>query len=129
MYTASLREYADPVVNMLDRGRRMFQKRLFRTACIEKDGMYLKDLTLIDHDLSRVSLLDNSAVSFILNPGIYALHIFFDASQYIFEDNGIFIDSWLDDKKDTCLLDLLPFLDALRFTEDVRSILSLRTFV
>lgn len=69
VYTASLREYADPVVNMLERGRRMFERRLFRNACIEKDGMYLKDLSLIDPDLSRVSLLDNSAVSFVLHPG------------------------------------------------------------
>ncbi len=69
IYTASLREYADPVVNMLDRGRRIFVKRLFRTACMEKDGMYMKDLTLADPDLSQVFLLDNSAISFILNPG------------------------------------------------------------
>ena len=89
----------------------MFQKRLFRNACIEKDGLYLKDLSLIDQDLSRICLLDNSAISFILNP-----------------ENGIFIDSWLGDKKDTGLLDLLPFLDALRFVDDVRSVLSLRTF-
>jgi CTD nuclear envelope phosphatase 1 len=40
----------------------------------------------------------------------------------------VFIDSWYEDKKDTALLDLLPFLDALRFVEDVRSILSLRAF-
>lgn len=111
IYTASLREYADPVVNMLDKGHRVFQKRLFRNACIEKDGLYLKDLSLIDQDLSRICLLDNSAISFILNP-----------------ENGIFIDSWLGDKKDTGLLDLLPFLDALRFVDDVRSVLSLRTF-
>lgn len=75
IYTASLREYADPVVNMLDRGRRLFPKRLFRTACLEKDGMYLKDLALVDGDLSRVFLLDNSAISFILNPGTVLLSV------------------------------------------------------
>lgn len=43
-------------------------------------------------------------------------------------DNGILIDGWVEDKRDTALLDLLPFLDALRFVDDVRSILSLRIF-
>ena len=32
IYTASLREYAEPVVNWLDRGRGLFKKRLFRTV-------------------------------------------------------------------------------------------------
>lgn len=85
--------------------------------------MYLKDLTLVDQDLSRVFLLDNSAISFILNPGNT------DSSFLILLlENGIFIDGWVDDKKDSALLDLLPFLDALRFVEDVRSILSFRAF-
>lgn len=32
IYTASLKEYAEPVVNWLDRGRGLFKKRLFRTV-------------------------------------------------------------------------------------------------
>jgi len=111
IYTASLREYADPVVNWLDAGRGLFKKRLFRSACIESaPGVHVKNLCLVDGgDLSRVCLLDNSPVSFALHP-----------------HNGIPIESWTHDRSDTGLLDLLPFLDALRFVDDVRSILSLR---
>lgn len=109
IYTASLKEYADPVISWLDRGRRVFRKRLFRSACVERDGVYLKDLTLVDSDLARVALVDNSPASFLVHP-----------------DNAIPIEGWINDRKDTGLLDLLPFLDALRFVEDVRSILSLR---
>jgi len=69
IYTASLKEYADPVVNWLDRGQKLFRKRLFRNACIEKNGMYLKDLSLVDPDLSRVCLVDNSPISFVIHPG------------------------------------------------------------
>jgi TFIIF-interacting CTD phosphatase-like protein len=43
-------------------------------------------------------------------------------------ENGIAIEGWINDPHDEALLDLLPFLDALRFTEDVRSILSLATY-
>uniref|UniRef100_A0A8R1ILB6 FCP1 homology domain-containing protein n=1 Tax=Caenorhabditis japonica TaxID=281687 RepID=A0A8R1ILB6_CAEJA len=39
-------------------------------------------------------------------------------------NNAIPIASWFSDPNDTCLLNLLPFLDALRFTSDVRSVLS-----
>ncbi|KAF0991576.1 hypothetical protein HZS_3991 [Henneguya salminicola] len=37
-------------------------------------------------------------------------------------ENVVPIDSWLGDNNDTGLLDILPFLDALRFTSDIRSI-------
>ena len=39
-------------------------------------------------------------------------------------DNAIPVKSWFNDPHDTALLDLLPMLDALRFSNDVRSILS-----
>lgn len=41
-----------------------------------------------------------------------------------FSDNAIPIKSWFSDPLDTALLSLLPVLDALRFTHDVRSVLS-----
>ncbi|KAG0210265.1 Nuclear envelope morphology protein 1 [Mortierella sp. NVP41] len=110
IFTASMAEYADPVIDWLDQSRTLFDKRYFRQACFLRNGSYLKDLTVIDPDLSSVCLLDNSPMSYSLN-----------------KENGIPIDSWIDDPNDEALLDLLPFLDALRFTEDVRSVLSLRT--
>ena len=39
-------------------------------------------------------------------------------------DNAIPITSWFSDATDTALLCLLPLLDALRFCNDVRSVLS-----
>lgn len=35
------------------------------------------------------------------------------------------VKSWFFDPTDTCLLALLPFLDALRFCRDVRSVLGM----
>ncbi|KAG9327836.1 hypothetical protein KVV02_000282 [Mortierella alpina] len=110
IFTASMAEYADPVIDWLDQNRTLFDRRYFRQACFFRNGSYLKDLTVIDPDLSSVCLLDNSPLSYSLN-----------------KENGIPIDSWIDNPNDEALLDLLPFLDALRFTEDVRSVLSLRT--
>lgn len=112
VYTASVREYADPVIDLIDNNRRYFKNRLFRSSCPQAQGQYFKDLSLVDSDLSKVCLLDNSAASFALYP-----------------DNAIPIESWRDDGNDEALLELLPFLDALRFVEDVRSILSLRRLI
>ncbi|RKO97834.1 hypothetical protein CXG81DRAFT_14814 [Caulochytrium protostelioides] len=110
IFTASMPEYADPVIDWLDKGRTMVQRRMFRNACTLHNGTYVKDLEQINSDLSQICLLDNSPISYALQ-----------------QDNGIPIDDWTQDPNDEALLDLLPFLEALRFTDDVRSILSLRT--
>jgi len=42
--------------------------------------------------------------------------------------NGIPIEGWTHDPFDEALLDLLPILDSLRFTNDVRRVLGIRGF-
>lgn len=69
IFTASMAEYADPVIDWLDQNRTLFDKRYFRQACYFKNGSYLKDLTVIEPDLSSVCLLDNSPISYSLNKG------------------------------------------------------------
>lgn len=61
--------------------------------------------------LKHAFILDNSPSSFNLQP-----------------DNGLPIKEWICDLEDTCLLDMLSVLDALRHVEDVRNILSCRSF-
>ncbi|KAK4055393.1 Nuclear envelope morphology protein 1 [Microbotryomycetes sp. JL221] len=114
IFTASLPEYADPVIDWLDGGdgrAGMVGGRLFRSDCVHANGAYVKDLTVVDTDLSRVCLVDNSPVSYAIN-----------------QANGIPIEGWINDPNDECLLDLLPMLDSLRFTNDVRRVLGLRGF-
>ncbi|CAD6891806.1 unnamed protein product [Tilletia controversa] len=111
VYTASVQEYANPVIDWLDQGRGLISGRLFRDACIFSNGTYLKNLSIVDSDLSRVCLVDNSPASYLINPA-----------------NGIPIEGWTHDPNDEALLDLLPVLDSLRFAQDVRHILGLRGF-
>nr|NP_001285516.1 dullard, isoform C [Drosophila melanogaster]AHN59986.1 dullard, isoform C [Drosophila melanogaster] len=61
----------------------------------------------VDYFLDVIFIIDNS-------PGAYRC----------FPNNAIPIKSWFSDPMDTALLSLLPMLDALRFTNDVRSVLS-----
>ncbi|KAI8928527.1 NLI interacting factor-like phosphatase-domain-containing protein [Entophlyctis helioformis] len=109
IFTASMPEYADPVIDWLDANRTIISKRYFRQSCTPRNGTFMKNLEIVESDLSQVALVDNSPFSYALN-----------------QDNGIPIDTWIDDPNDEALLDLLPFLDALRFADDVRSVLSLR---
>ncbi|KDN43332.1 NIF-domain-containing protein [Tilletiaria anomala UBC 951] len=109
IFTASVQEYADPVIDWLDQGRGLITGRFFRDACTYQNGSYLKDLAIVDSDLSKVCLVDNSPASYHLNPS-----------------NGIPIEGWTHDPKDEALLDLLPVLDSLRFSSDVRHILGVR---
>ncbi|KAJ2781937.1 Nuclear envelope morphology protein 1 [Coemansia javaensis] len=110
VFTASLAEYADPVIDLLDAQDKYISARLFRESCVPYDSSYAKNLAAVSPDLSQVVLVDNSPLSYFINP-----------------TNGIPIQPWVNgDPKDEALLDLLPLLDALRFTDDVRSVLSLR---
>ncbi|KAG8862242.1 Nuclear envelope morphology protein 1 [Tulasnella sp. 330] len=112
IFTASMQEYADPVIDWLDAGRGILAKRFFRESCTQlSNGSYSKDLTIVEGDLARVALLDNSPVSYSTFPA-----------------NGIPIEGWTSDPHDEALLDLLPFLDSLRFTSDVRRVLGIRGF-
>lgn len=62
--------------------------------------------------------------------GIFFLSFFFVGVKkkliFFFSENGIALPTWISNPNDESLLDLLPFLDALRFTADVRSVLRLQ---
>ena len=63
-------EYADPVIDWLDGGRGLFAKRLYREqCCLTQPGSYVKDLSLVEPDLSRVCFMDNSPISYMWNKG------------------------------------------------------------
>lgn len=88
---------------------------------------------MVDADLSRVCLVDNSPASYAINQGTSSSSYVLLAQPLICDShiiiaNGIPIEGWINDPYDECLLDLLPMLDSLRFTSDVRRVLGLRGF-
>ncbi|KAI8500202.1 PREDICTED: CTD nuclear envelope phosphatase 1-like [Branchiostoma belcheri] len=107
IFTASMEIYGAAVADKLDNTKGILKRRYYRQHCTLEYGSYTKDLSSVHNDLSSVIILDNS-------PGAYRSY----------PDNAIPIKSWFADPSDTCLLSLLPMLDALRFTADVRSVLS-----
>lgn len=107
VFTASMEIYGAAVADKLDNDRNILRRRYYRQHCRFEYGSYTKSLVEINEDLSSVFILDNSPIAY----------------KY-YEDNAIPIKSWFSDPTDTTLLSLLPMLDALRFCNDVRSVLS-----
>jgi len=110
IFTASLSPYANPLIDKFDSKKRI-KRRLFRQSCIHKgSGQYVKDLSVVDPDMSQVMIVDNSPLSYSLN-----------------KENGIGIRDWCgDDYNDKALLELLPFLEILRYVSDVRAVLGIK---
>ncbi|KAK6049175.1 Dullard-like phosphatase domain protein [Cooperia oncophora] len=119
VFTASMEVYGTHVADKLDNGRGILNRRYFRQHCTMDYGGYTKDLSAIHQDLSSIFILDNSPRSLQKVSSMITWY-----QEVAIAENAIPIPSWFSDPSDTCLLNLLPFLDALRFTSDVRSILS-----
>lgn len=104
VFTASQKVYANELLDRIDPDGKYIRHRMFRESCLLVEGNYLKDLSVLDRDLSSSVLVDNS-------PHAFGYQV----------DNGIPIESWFDDVHDTELLKLERFLRTLHGVDDVRT--------
>ncbi|KAM5352606.1 hypothetical protein ACJ41O_005328 [Fusarium nematophilum] len=109
VFTASVQEYADPVIDWLETERKFFSARYYRQHCTFRQGAFIKDLSAVESDLSKVMILDNSPLSYLFH-----------------QDNAIPIQGWINDPTDTDLMHLVPLLEGLQYVHDVRALLALR---
>lgn len=104
IYTASLAEYADPVIQLIDQ-HHVVSARLFRNNCSFFNGIYVKDLAQLNRNLKDIIIIDNSEQSFLFQP-----------------ENAILIKNFFDDMEDAELFGLMPFLEFLSKSYDVRNV-------
>ncbi|KAK4162637.1 NLI interacting factor-like phosphatase-domain-containing protein [Cladorrhinum sp. PSN259] len=109
VFTASVQEYADPVIDWLEADRKYFSARYYRQHCTFRHGAFIKDLSSVEPDLSKVMILDNSPLSYMFH-----------------QDNAIPIQGWISDPTDSDLMYLIPFLEGMQYVSDVRALLALR---
>ena len=108
IFTASVKEYADAVIDFLDPNKNLIEFRLYRNNCINiNDKFFIKDLRIIQGvDIKDIILLDNSIYSF--------------TSQL---NNGILVNSFFNDKNDIELFNVYEYLiNYLLKADDVRTI-------
>ena len=106
IFTASVPEYADAVINFLDPENKYIKFRLYRNNCINVgDLVRVKNLRILKNiPLKDIILVDNNMYSF--------------APQL---DNGILINSFFCDKKDDELDNVLSYLiEFILPADDVR---------
>ena len=105
VFTAGVKDYADPILDQLDLKNEYFKKRLYRTDCIQVHDYFIKDLDIfLDREKKDIIIVDNSIMSFA-----------FDL------DNGVPINSYLGTEEDDReLLYLISFLEEAFYQDDVR---------
>ena len=91
IFTASTKIYADSILDAIEIQRgKYFNYRLYREHCSIIDNDYIKDISLIGRDISKVIIVDNMQQNFRLQ-----------------KNNGILISSfWGEDNNDKALLKL-----------------------
>ena len=108
IFTASVKEYADAVISFLDPENKLIKFRLYRNNCINfNDSFSVKDLRILKNvDMKSIVLLDNSMYSF--------------AAQI---NNGILINTFINDKTDNELFNALEYLkNYILPAKDVREV-------
>ena len=96
IFTASLSQYANPVLDFIDK-KNICKFRLFREhCCCFCNGFansFIKDLKKLDRDMKSLIIIDNNPKSFMLN-----------------KENGIPIKTWVEDLNDRELFKLIPYM-------------------
>ena len=94
IFTAGTQEYADPIIDIIEKEKKIFYKRLYRQHTVVIDNIFVKDLTKLGRELSKIIIVDNMPQNFCLQ-----------------KENGIFIKNYFgQDNEDKTLNDLSPIL-------------------
>lgn len=94
IFTAATQDYADPIINAIEKEEKYFEHRLYRMHTTIIDNDFVKDLSKLGRDLNRTIIVDNMKQNYKNQP-----------------NNGITIRPfWGKDVEDTALVDLLDIL-------------------
>ncbi len=107
IFTAAVKQYADSILDAID-GKKRIAYRLYREHTRLEDFVSIKDLAMINRDLSKAIIVDNIASNFKMQPR-----------------NGIAISTWTGEEDDVALSNLIPVLRkiAVEKVGDVRDAL------
>ena len=106
VFTAATEDYADPIIDAIEKKGIQFEKRLYRMHTVVINNDFVKDLSRLGRDLSHTIIVDNMEQNYKLQP-----------------ENGITIRPfWGKDANDMALVDLLGILKEIAKNKmDVRA--------
>ena len=109
IWTVATKEYADPIIDIIEENKKYFIARLFREHATIKNNSYVKDLTNLGRDINAIIIIDDKDSSFSFQ-----------------KQNGIlikpFFGTYLELKNDFILYDLFKILTKILLdkNKDVR---------
>ena len=108
IFSRSSMAFAENTVAKLDPYHAFISYSLFKEVCRSKDGKLIKDLSLLNRDLSKVIIIDPDQDCYSMQP-----------------ENALPVEKWTG-AKDDGLIKLIPFLEylATSHTKDVRETLA-----
>ena len=107
IFTAAAEDYADIVLNELDKNK-VINYKLYRKHTEQINGIFIKDLSKLGRDLSKILIVDNNKDNFSLQP-----------------ENGLHICSFVGDQNDDELYnlsgDLMKIVESKK--DDIRPVI------
>ena len=64
LFTTSRQQYANNVLSFVEKEKKFFSYKLYRQHSTKKGALYIKDLSLLGRDLSKIIIVDDSTMSF-----------------------------------------------------------------
>ena len=96
IFTSSVMKRADELINIIEKNKKYFDKRLYREYCTLLGAAYIKDISKLGRDLTKTIIIDNDLTCF-----------------YLQQENGILIKSFKGEKDDNKLLNLYQILEKI----------------
>ena len=96
IFTSSVKQRADEVINIIEKNKRYFNGRLCREHCTLMGAAYVKDISKLGRNLSKTIIIDNDLGCF-----------------YLQQENGILIKSFEGKEDDNKLLNLHQILNQI----------------
>jgi CTD small phosphatase-like protein 2 len=59
LFTASLPDYANPIIDQLDPDKKIFSHRFYRQHTTHTENYFIKDLSSIGRDLKKIIIVDD----------------------------------------------------------------------
>ena len=113
IFTASHKNYADKIIDYIEKEKKYFSLRLYREHCIFiKPGLYIKDLRIFkNRDLKNIVLIDNSIFSFAhqLNNGILVTSFYNDDNDFFLENLKEYLSYCIEDCNDVRIINKEQF--------------------